>query len=489
MNENFIKDIVSYLPARVVPAIIGFFSIPLITRIFSPQDYGNYCLVVATITVQTILIGWLSMSIIRFYPIYECNNKLSSFYPNIINLTLISILFLTLIDITILLLIKSLISSQLLLLMSVGVGVFVFTGIFNIYQSFIRIKMRISIYSRFEIWRSIGKLGIALLLIFFFRVGIVSLLWGSILSLAIVLPLSRKKVSSYKTPFKLKIDFFFTKEIAKYSLPLVVGNLASWIMSLSDRYILEIFKGSKEVGIYSASYNIADNSINLINTLFMLASGPILVYIWEKELAAKTKEFLNIITRYYLIICIPAVFGLTILSKIIMYFMTGKEYLEAYIIFPFITSGILLLGIQKIFNDGLLLCKKTNYIGIAILSSGLLNLTLNFLFIPQYGYYAAAVTTLISYAVLLFLMVVFSRRFFIWKFPFKTLSNVIFASVIMGIVVYNINNFFTSSYLIKLISGICIGTIVYFFILLIIKEFSKKEIHMFIMLKDKIVGK
>jgi len=63
--------------------------------------------------------------------------------------------------------------------------------------------------------------------------------------------------------------------MAKYSFPLVLGNLAAWVLSLSDRYILEFFRGSQEVGIYSASYAISEKSIFLLVSLFMLASGPI----------------------------------------------------------------------------------------------------------------------------------------------------------------------------------------------------------------------
>ena len=75
------------------------------------------------------------------------------------------------------------------------------------------------------------------------------------------------------------------------AFPLVIGNLAAWILSVSDRYILEIFQGSEEVGIYSASYNISERSIMLITALFMLASGPISIHIWEKE----SKEKLELV--------------------------------------------------------------------------------------------------------------------------------------------------------------------------------------------------
>ena len=80
MMKNFIKDTVKYIPSLVVPAIVGLISIPIVTRLFSPADYGNYILVLSTITVLSTLASWSSMSIIRFYPAYERDKKLDIFY-------------------------------------------------------------------------------------------------------------------------------------------------------------------------------------------------------------------------------------------------------------------------------------------------------------------------------------------------------------------------------------------------------------------------
>lgn len=489
MNKSFLKDVLKYLPAQIVPGIVGFISIPIITRLFLPQDYGDYSLVMATVLILITLLGWVPMSIIRFYPAYERDKKLNIFYRNIISLAFISIFAVTLTFVILLSLIESNFSSKLLLLMHVGIGVFIVIALFQVFQSFLMTKRNVNWYSRFAVWRSIGSFGIALLLIFFFKRGIESLLWGTILCLVIIVPLLWKKAVEGATALHFKIDSLSTKEMAKYSFPLVIGNLAAWILSLSDRYILGVYRAAQDVGIYSASYNIADSSIMLIVSLIMLASRPIGMHIWEKEGETKSKEFVCELTRYYLIICIPAVIGLSVLSKPIINIMTGERYFEGYKIIPFVTSGILFLGLQQKFQAGLLYYKKTNFIAFAIVLSGLLNLFLNFLFIPRYGYFAAAITTLISYAFLLFLIIIFSRRFFMWKFPFNSLLKVSCSSTIMAIIVYYVGNSLTSSVLMNLISSICIGMAVYFLILLLLREFSQEEIQMFHLLKRKVLNK
>jgi len=475
MIKDFLKDVVKYLPAQIAPGIVGFISIPIITRIFSPQDYGNYSLAMATIMVLSTLAGWLPMSIIRFYPAYERDKKLDLFYGNILRLTFISILVITFVFIIFIFSIKRLISSKLHLLMLIGICVFIAIAIFNVLQHFLRSKRQVGWYSRFAIWKSVMGFGFGIALIFLFKLGIKSLLWGIVLSIFFVIPfLWRKAIGSISSIYS-KLNLSFVKDLANYSFPLVIGNLAAWILSLSDRYILEFFRGSQEVGIYSASYNISEKSIMLLASLFILASGPISIHIWEKEGKEKCTEFINKITRYYLVACVPAIIGLSVLSKPILNIMTGEQYFEGYKIIPFVTLGILFLGLQQRFQAGFIFYKKTGYISLSIVVSGLLNIFLNFLFIPKYGYFAAAVTTLVSYAFLLFLMIILSRRFFVWKFPLKSLIKVICASTIMGIVVYYVVNNLTTSVPINLISGICIGVLVYFLMLLLLREFYPQE--------------
>lgn len=112
-----------------------------------------------------------------------------------------------------------------------------------------------------------------------------------------------------------------------------------------------------------------------------------------------------------------------------------------------------------------------------VLSAALLNIGLNILFIPKYGYIAAAITTFISYAFMLVVVIFVSRRFFIWEFPFKSLGNVVCASGVMGIAVYFIGNSLTSSTLLNLILSILTGILIYSLVLFLLREIKLSEIQ------------
>jgi len=95
--------------------------------------------------------------------------------------------------------------------------------------------------------------------------------------------------------------------------------------------------------------------------------------------------------------------------------------------------------------------------------------------VPRYGYMAAAVTTLIGYAVLLTVMVVTSRKFFVWDFPFKSLGRATLASIIMAAAIYPLSNSLTASPLVKLIVAVPLGLALYLALILLLGEVQPNE--------------
>lgn len=474
MNRDLVKDLVKYAPSQAIPALMGLVAVPVLTRLFLPVDYGNYVLVMATISVLSTVVGWLGMSVIRFYPEYERDGRLDDLFDTIVGWLFITVTALAVLYIVSLFLAKTAIGSQLYHMMFIGTVVFALTSAFEVLLNFLRAKRWAGWYSGFSIWRNTAGLGIGIGLVLSFGFGIEGLLWGSAMSMALVLPLLWKFTIG-RFPRIANFSAELTKKMAGYSFPLVVGNLAAWILSLSDRYILEFFRGAHEVGIYSASYAISEKGILLLTSLFLLASGPISIQIWEKEGEQKSRDFVSSLTRYYLLLCLPSAVGLSVLARPIMGVLAGAAYREGFRIMPFVALGGLLLGLQQRFQAGPIFYKKTHVIMITIAFAGLVNIGLNLLLIPRYGYMAAAITTLIGYIVLLAMMVISSRKYFIWDFPFRSLGRAILASAIMAAVVYPVGNSLTSFTLLNLIVAVPLGALLYFSLLFLLGEIQPNE--------------
>lgn len=487
MIKNLIKDMTKYLPSIIAPAIAGLIALPIITRLFSPTDYGNYILVTTTVSlISSVAIGWLD-SIVRFFPVYEAKAKLGEFYNTTLIFSAISIIVMSLLFLSVLFLIKDGISANLFSLMSLGVSVFIATSCFQVFRSFLRVKRQVVWYSYFTVWHSMAGLCIGVVLVFLFHLGIEGLLWGKFLSIAIILPLLYSLSIGMGVSIRKGVSIPMASEMARYGFPMMVTFFTFWFLSFSDRYILEFFRGSEEVGIYSVSYGLSEMTITSLLSVFIMASGPISMHIWEKQGSLVSQEFLTKLTRYIILICLPAVVGLSLLAKPIISVMAATAYYKGYKIIPIIAFGFFFNSIAYSFALVFGYVKRTYISMIAAAVSAFLNLGLNFLLIPKYGYTAAAITTLICYSVYLFLMVIFSRRFLVWKFPFKSLVKVTCASVIMAIILYPIGNSLTSSALINLIVAISVGVIVYSIMLFLLGGFQKNEIDFLLALGRKVI--
>ena len=474
MKRELFKDIIKYAPSQAIPAIVGLVAIPIVTRLFQPSDYGKYVLVMATISALSIFCGWIGMSVIRFYPICEREERMNELTASVGTWFLITVAVLSTLYIIVILLTRGQIDYQLYKLMLVGVAVFALTAIFEALQNFLRARRWVGWYSGFAVWRSVGSLGIGITLVVMLRYGIEGLLWGFVLSMVLALPLLLK-LSVGQFSMRSSLSSALAKEMARYSFPLVIGNLAAWVLSLSDRYILEFFRGAQEVGIYSVNYAIAEKTIVLLTTLFWLASRPIGIYVWEKDGEERARDFVSSVTRYYLLLCVPAVVGLSVLAQLVMVILAGATYHEGFRVMPLIALGCMLLGLQQKFQMGFIFHRKTWNIAIAIIAGGLTNVVLNLLLVPRYGYMAAAVTTLIGYAVLLTVMVVTSRKFFVWDFPFKSLGRATLASIIMAAAIYPLSNSLTASPLVKLIVAVPLGLALYLALILLLGEVQPNE--------------
>lgn len=470
MTAHLIKDIVKYLPTAIVPAIVGFISVPVLTRLFLPDDYGNYTLVISTVNILTILNAWLSMSIIRFLPQYEKENRLEEFVTNIVQTSAISITVIAVVFLGILLATSAWGTSPLHSMMYLGVAMFALSALFEILQRFLQSRRQVRQYCCFLLWRVITTFVFGLAFVVWFRCGVVGMFYGMLVSLALAIPaLLARSVGTVRL-WPIRISPEMIREMGKYSVPLVVGNLAAWILGLSDRYILNWLRSADEVGIYSASYNISERSIMLLVSVFLMAFAPLIVRAWEHEGKEATQAYLTKTTRLFLMVCVPAVVGLSVLGKPVIGLLTHEAYASGYRIVPLVAGGALLLGLQQIYSQAFVFRKRTYMLMVALLLSGGLNVVANVLLVPQYGYMAAAATTCVCYAVSFALVAGTSRHYLTWTFPKTSLIRILIASTIMGGAAYWIGRDLTSFAAPNVIAAIVSGIGIYVLALFLLRE-------------------
>lgn len=483
MIKDFARDLFRYIPSQAVPGIFSIFIIPVFTRLFNPDEYGQYVIVMSTISVLGIIATtWINTSIVRFYAGYE-KLQLNLFNGTIIKLMSFSVIIISFTAFLILLIFRKSFNPLLYYYLNIGLLIFIFGSIFGVMLEMLVVKRKPNHYSLISIWRQCVCILIGIGIAVLYNMSIAGLLWGILIGIVIMLPILYR-ITFGKCNFKEYSPLLRT-DIMRYGFPLIATNLAAWILSLSDRYIIELFRGSHEVGLYSISYSLTDHSIQLISSLIILSSAPIVMKLWKTKGPDETSLFIKDLTRYYIIITLPAAVGLSLLAKPILKLLATQSFYEGYQIVPLVAASIFVFGLQRNFQLGLLFYKKTHLIMYILLASGLINIVLNIYFVPIYGFIAAGYTTLFSYIIFAILMIFISRRYFIFQFPFITLSRVLVSVMLMSIVVLYILGLNLESVIATVLLSIVFGIVVYFILLIIMKEIDRDFLKNIYLLFEK----
>jgi O-antigen/teichoic acid export membrane protein len=469
------KDALRYLPAKVVPAAVNFAGLLVFTHILSPQDYGNYFLVLTTISVMTIIgSNWVASSAIRFYPEFKQKGDLDGFFTNaVFSFVICNVAILLLFAVGFLAL-RTRIPPALSSMLSVGVLAYLSSSAYLVLLYFLRASLQASAFSVCEIVFSAGKFALALLLVLLLRIGAVSLLWGMFVASAVISVLIARRFS---LAGRLKRALFSPetcKGLAKFGLPLAVSSLSAWLLVLSDRYILGYFGSAEQVGIYSVSFSVVDRSIGMFYSVLMLAAYPIIVSTWEEKGKQMTQQLIRELSRYFFILCIPAFVGLSILSRDVFTLFMGRDFIESFKLVPFFAFCSLLLGAFQYLGKGFEIYKKTFLLALTFLIAGLVNVALNILLIPSYGYMGAGIAKSISYCILIILGVKMTYSFMPWLVRWRSLLKVALSAILMGAVLVLLKRFMAVT-VANMILLIVVGSGVYCIVLLSSREIKKSE--------------
>ncbi len=432
IKEN-VTGVLKYIPGMLVKPVIGLLSLTVFTRIFSTTEYGLLMLITTTVTfINTVLFSCVNQSAIRYLPKYEGKER-----DQLISTSLISIIALALFVLFLVFTVSKLFCcyfNETLLDLLYWIPFLICTEAgFNFLMAVIRAERRAARYSTNYILVSIGKLAISLMLIYFTDITIKYVFLGSIIANGAIFILELNKL---KYNYKLNIKYFSVKVLKliwSYGLPIVGIATANQIISVSDRYFIEIFMDASHVGIYSASYSLSEMSIFMFINILMMANYPDLVYAFENSGEKATITLMRDMMSIYLLVLLPILFCIIVLSKDVIGIILGNSFLEANKILPWVSGGMFLMGLTNYFNKCFALKEKTKKLLFILVLIATINILLNIVLIPIVGITGAAVSTFISYLTGLIVTIILSRKSIKWEFPWRSFFKASFATVVMVI--------------------------------------------------------
>lgn len=471
--RNFIKDVGIIGFTQILTSLGGFLLLPIITKTLGPYDYGTWSQISITISLLSPLaLMGLSMGLVRFL---SAETKKETIREGVFSISFF-VIFTGLIVSLLVFFLSDLFAETIFgdpnasYFIKAASFLILLTAIEQIALYYFRIFRYIKIFSYLTLFQVFGKL---ILILIFLKMGFGLL--GVILAaliIQIVLFIIAMFIIISQIGFAIP-SFSYIHEYLKYSAPLTPNSLIRWITDSSDRYIVGYLLGLGSVGVYSASYAIG-SLVSLFIAPIQMILFPELSKLFDNGDIDKVKTYLSYSMKYFLFIAIPAVFGLSALSKPILNILTTSEFASGSIVIPFIALSGLLAGVFQIVINITHLVKKTKFNLYIHLIAALLNIILNFILIPHIGILGAAIATLISYIVMVIVCIHISFKHISFDLNYIFIGKCIVASSLMSgvILLFNPNN------IKELLIAPSFGAVIYLLILLPIKGFNKSELNM-----------
>lgn len=189
---------------------------------------------------------------------------------------------------------------------------------------------------------------------------------------------------------------FFDKRYWKFALafnlPLIPHYLSQNILGQADRIMIGNMVGNSKAAIYSVACIVASMMtlmINAINSSFIPSM--------YQNLDKKKYDKIDKGSFPLCIIIAVAVCGVMLIGPEVIGILASKEYAEAIYCIPPVAASIFFTYLYTLFINVEFYFEKTKYSMIVSVLGAILNVFLNYLLIPKFGYIAAGYTTLMCY--------------------------------------------------------------------------------------------
>lgn len=392
-NNTIIKASVWYTVGNFINRAIGGIMTPIMTRLLSQDEYGDFANF-TTWTTLLAIITTLDMGSMIVRAKFDYEEEYDEYMSSLSGATIISTAFFYLI-------------------------VFLFQSyfcpLFDMNMKYVNVMFIYLLFAPICTYFSSQQIALNKYKLASF-ISIITSLLSVLLSVGLVLAMNENRLWGRTIGFVLPYaligvvlyGFFWYKgkkivwRMIKYtlllSIPLIPHHLSNGVLNASDRIVIKKYCSSNELAIYSLGYSI----VSILYIFIQSISQAYTPWLFEKldknnyEGIRKTGRMLAFLMFFLLV-------GILLLGPEEILIFGGKSYMEVLEILP-----VLFVGYYFQFLTGLNISyehyiKKTYIMSVATVITAIFNLVSNFLFIPMYGYKVAAYTTLASY-ILLFII-------------------------------------------------------------------------------------
>jgi len=306
-----------------------------------------------------------------------------------------------------------------------------------------------------------------------YNYGLNGILWASVLSAAINFLISYVLALDF-IGLRPSFDKVIWQETIKKSWPLALTIVLNLLYLKTDTLILSLVKSPSEVGLYGAAYRIID----VLSTLPFMFAGiilPLLTTYWFEQKKDLFKSTLQRSFDLMAILSLPIISGALVLATPIVVLVAGADFAPSGLILKILIFAILAIFLGCMFSHAVVAIDQQKKMIKYYLFVSISSILLYIILIPKFSYLGAATATVYSeLAIALF------SAYIVWRqtgfIPnLKKISKAIFASLLIGLVLFLIPSHYYYNWW-GLITSIALSSLLYFAILYLLAGITKNDL-------------
>lgn len=392
MREKYrylIGNIGLFIIATFIPKVLSFFMIPIYTRCLTTTNYGTADLLTNTVQLVIPILTLQVQDAVMRYALdktYQRDRVLSVG----IKITIWGGIILSAI----------LLTSKMVNIFPLDPVYYAFliinyfTGsLNNIFSYFCRGIDKIKTLTAGSVLCSFITVGCNLLFLLKFRWGLYGYLGANTIGAFcnMIYIFLCAKLFRYIT--KVSIRGNTSKNMIFFSVPMIFSALSWWVNNASDKYIVTFFCGVSVTGIYAASYKIPT---------ILTAFGDVIAKAFSisaiRDFDAEDKD--GFIGKTYAAISLWMTVGCSVLMLMnipLAKILFAKNFYSAWMFVPPLLISVLFNQLSLSCENIFIAVKKTKIVSRTAILGAIINIGLNFLLIPFFSAYGAAIATVISF--------------------------------------------------------------------------------------------
>ena len=426
--KGIFTDMVKYSPSKLCGMFGNMIAVPIYTSLFSQEQYGLYTISIAMLSFLCIIFSdWVGLSGLRFFRRHQIVDDLPKYLTTLVTLLTINMVLMF----GIAFIFKDSLYSFFHVPFKYFLAVLFLiipVAIRALLSQLLRAQLKSISYTVATILNQFATIFLAVFFAKYFNMGASSILLSMGLSISLIDILLLYQSEILKVFKFQKIEWKFILPIIKYGIPIAATSLSAWVITQSNKFIMNSISGFSKAALVGAGYGLTLPILMPLFAMITVAAIPRIINLYEAKV--DVRPIISKFMGYYILVALPIITVMSLYSIDFAHmFIKNEKMYEACLLVPYFSYGVFFLAMTDYTTLQYHLANKTHIEFIIKLVSGIIGIILNVVLIPKMGLKGVGIATFAANFLYWLLSVIIIIPNLNLKFPKNTILRILLTAI------------------------------------------------------------